>query len=158
MTSYTADLLRYYWFRLTDVALPLGVALEGMAMVAGLPAVRRLPSPFGRGAGGEGGERWSVVSGQFSVRACSVRCRIVMHPRPFTGVSAAGGIRPVLQHGFAGIRIPIIFHSRCHARSRASRRSGSRRTVNGPDNARHPLHSTRRKTPGLIPPSADKGR
>ena len=29
-----ADLLRYYWFRLTDVALPLGVALEGVALLA----------------------------------------------------------------------------------------------------------------------------
>jgi hypothetical protein len=31
-----ANLLRYYWFRLTDVALPLGVALESAALVAGL--------------------------------------------------------------------------------------------------------------------------
>ena len=29
-----ADLLRYYWFRLTDVAVPLGVALESVALVA----------------------------------------------------------------------------------------------------------------------------
>jgi len=29
-----ANLLRYYWFRLTDVALPLGVALESVAMLA----------------------------------------------------------------------------------------------------------------------------
>ncbi len=28
------DLLRYYWFRLTDVVLPLGVALEGVAVMA----------------------------------------------------------------------------------------------------------------------------
>ncbi len=28
-----ADVLRYYWFRLTDVALPLGVALEGVALI-----------------------------------------------------------------------------------------------------------------------------
>jgi hypothetical protein len=32
-----ADLLRYYWFRLTDVALPLGVALEGVALIAASP-------------------------------------------------------------------------------------------------------------------------
>ena len=31
-----ADLLRYYWFRLTDVAVPLGVALEAAALAAGL--------------------------------------------------------------------------------------------------------------------------
>jgi hypothetical protein len=36
--ALAADLLRYYWFRLTDVALPLGVALEGTALVAGLVA------------------------------------------------------------------------------------------------------------------------
>ncbi len=29
-----ANLLRYYWFRLTDVALPLGVALESVAIIA----------------------------------------------------------------------------------------------------------------------------
>jgi hypothetical protein len=32
--AMAADLLRYYWFRLTDVALPLAVALEGTAMIA----------------------------------------------------------------------------------------------------------------------------
>jgi hypothetical protein len=31
--TLAADLLRYYWFRLTDVALPLGVALESMALI-----------------------------------------------------------------------------------------------------------------------------
>ena len=30
-----ADLLRFYWFRLSDVALPLGVALEGTALIVG---------------------------------------------------------------------------------------------------------------------------
>jgi hypothetical protein len=30
--ALAADLLRYYWFRLTDVVLPLGVALEGVAL------------------------------------------------------------------------------------------------------------------------------
>lgn len=34
--AMAANLLRYYWFRLTDVALPLGVALEGVAMIAGV--------------------------------------------------------------------------------------------------------------------------
>jgi hypothetical protein len=34
--ALAADLLRYYWFRMTDVALPLGVALEGTALAAGL--------------------------------------------------------------------------------------------------------------------------
>jgi hypothetical protein len=34
--ALAADLLRFYWFRLTDVALPLGVALEAAALVAGL--------------------------------------------------------------------------------------------------------------------------
>ena len=32
--ALAADLLRFYWFRLTDVALPLGVALEGIALIA----------------------------------------------------------------------------------------------------------------------------
>ncbi len=32
--ALAADLLRYYWFRLTDVAVPLGVALEGAALMA----------------------------------------------------------------------------------------------------------------------------
>jgi hypothetical protein len=44
--SLAATLLRYYWFRLTDVALPLGVALEGVALLAALavkrPAVGKL--------------------------------------------------------------------------------------------------------------------
>jgi hypothetical protein len=41
-----ADLLRYYWFRLTDVAVPLGVALEGGALiVGGLSRRNRLSSP-----------------------------------------------------------------------------------------------------------------
>jgi hypothetical protein len=31
--ALAADLLRYYWFRLSDVALPLGVALEGIALL-----------------------------------------------------------------------------------------------------------------------------
>ena len=35
-----AGLLRYYWFRLADVALPLGVALEGAALIVGLLALR----------------------------------------------------------------------------------------------------------------------
>jgi hypothetical protein len=30
-----ADLLRFYWFRLTDVMLPLGVALEGVGLIVG---------------------------------------------------------------------------------------------------------------------------
>ena len=33
-----ADLLRYYWYRLTDVAIPLGVALEGVALIAEWPS------------------------------------------------------------------------------------------------------------------------
>jgi hypothetical protein len=41
-----AELLRYYWFRLTDVALPLGVALEGIAILVGRRAA-------GSGANGE---------------------------------------------------------------------------------------------------------
>jgi len=32
--AVAAGVLRYYWFRLTDVALPLGVALEGVALLA----------------------------------------------------------------------------------------------------------------------------
>lgn len=35
-----AGLLRYYWFRLIDVALPLGVALEGVALIAAMLAGR----------------------------------------------------------------------------------------------------------------------
>ena len=34
--AMAANLLRYYWFRLTDVALPLGVALEGVALIVGV--------------------------------------------------------------------------------------------------------------------------
>jgi hypothetical protein len=36
--ALAADLLRYYWFRLTDVALPLGVALEGVAIIVAMLA------------------------------------------------------------------------------------------------------------------------
>jgi hypothetical protein len=36
-----ATLLRYYWFRLTDVALPLGVALESVALIVRAPRVGR---------------------------------------------------------------------------------------------------------------------
>ncbi len=32
--ALAADLLRFYWFRLTDVALPLGVALESVALIS----------------------------------------------------------------------------------------------------------------------------
>ena len=35
-----AGLLRYYWFRLLDVALPLGVAIESVAIIAALSGVR----------------------------------------------------------------------------------------------------------------------
>jgi len=35
-----AGLLRYYWFRLTDVALPLGVAIEAAALIVGALASR----------------------------------------------------------------------------------------------------------------------
>jgi hypothetical protein len=53
------DLLRYYWFRLTDVMLPLGVALEGVALIVGRLTVcskktddrensRELTAPGGR--------------------------------------------------------------------------------------------------------------
>ena len=45
-----AELLRYYWFRLTDVALPLGVALEGIAILVGRRAA-------GAGANGESSNR-----------------------------------------------------------------------------------------------------
>ena len=37
-SALAAGLLRYYWFRLTDVALPLGVALEGVALVVVQPS------------------------------------------------------------------------------------------------------------------------
>ena len=33
--ALAANLLRYYWFRLSDVAVPLGVALEGVALIVG---------------------------------------------------------------------------------------------------------------------------
>ncbi len=33
-----ADLLRYYWFRLTDVVVPLGISLEGVALAVRLAA------------------------------------------------------------------------------------------------------------------------
>jgi hypothetical protein len=39
--ALAADLLRYYWFRLTDIALPLGVALEGVALLANSVAMRQ---------------------------------------------------------------------------------------------------------------------
>jgi len=38
--ALAADFLRYYWYRLTDVALPLGVALEGAALIVGSRRVR----------------------------------------------------------------------------------------------------------------------
>lgn len=38
--ALAADALRYYWFRWTDVALPMGLALEGMALVSSVLAVR----------------------------------------------------------------------------------------------------------------------
>lgn len=31
--TLAADVLRYYWFRMTDVAIPMGVALEGVALI-----------------------------------------------------------------------------------------------------------------------------
>jgi hypothetical protein len=34
-----ADLLRYYWFRLTDITVPLGVALEGTVLAAAVAVV-----------------------------------------------------------------------------------------------------------------------
>jgi hypothetical protein len=33
--ALAADFLRYYWYRLTDVMIPLGVALEGVALIVG---------------------------------------------------------------------------------------------------------------------------
>jgi hypothetical protein len=44
--ALAADLLRYYWFRLTDVALPLGVALEVVALI-----VAKLPELGGKQSG-----------------------------------------------------------------------------------------------------------
>jgi hypothetical protein len=40
-----ADWLRYYWFRLADVALPLGVALEGVALAMRRQNSRGLTAP-----------------------------------------------------------------------------------------------------------------
>ena len=49
-----AELLRFYWFRLADVALPLGVALEGVAVLSAWRAAAvRHPSEADL-AGGEG--------------------------------------------------------------------------------------------------------
>lgn len=42
-----ADLLRYYWFRLTDVAIPLGVAVEGVAVVVDLLRPKESPGDVG---------------------------------------------------------------------------------------------------------------
>ena len=41
-----AGLLRYYWFRLIDVALPLGVALEGAALIVGALAEKKGTDPI----------------------------------------------------------------------------------------------------------------
>ncbi|MEN6450774.1 MAG: DUF6798 domain-containing protein [Thermoguttaceae bacterium] len=59
--SLAADLMRLYWFRLTDVALPLAVALEGVGLLAAegpLSLWERVrvranvsPLPLGEGAG-----------------------------------------------------------------------------------------------------------
>ncbi len=38
--ALAADLLRYYWFRLNDVALPMGVALEGVAVLTAMIQTR----------------------------------------------------------------------------------------------------------------------
>jgi hypothetical protein len=38
--ALAADLLRFYWFRLADVAIPLGVALQGVAIIVNSLTVR----------------------------------------------------------------------------------------------------------------------
>jgi hypothetical protein len=38
--ALAADLLRFYWFRLADVAIPLGVSLQGVAIIINLLSVR----------------------------------------------------------------------------------------------------------------------
>ncbi len=42
-----ADLLRYYWFRLSDVAVPLGVALEGVALAIATASKNAPPLQWG---------------------------------------------------------------------------------------------------------------
>jgi hypothetical protein len=44
--SWAAALLRYYWFRLTDVAVPLAVALNAAALIASAFAQRRRWAPW----------------------------------------------------------------------------------------------------------------
>jgi hypothetical protein len=87
-----------------------------------LPIFRQPPSA----AGGKSDRGWAILvrrrkrlglgKGAYAtILAEELKQRRSRFPRPFTGVSAAGGVRPVLQHGLA-----FVSHSRCHARSRAS--------------------------------------
>jgi hypothetical protein len=66
------------------------------------------------------------------------------------GVSAVGGIRPMLQHGFASPTFLIIFPV-----FSVPAAFGGGHGKNGIVVA---VPFTRRKRPGLIPPAADKGR
>jgi hypothetical protein len=65
-----ANLLRYYWFRLSDVAVPLGIAIEGTLLAVGLLIS---PLPLGEGPGTEA-QPWSV-------RGVFHNAKILSHPR-----------------------------------------------------------------------------
>ena len=70
--ALAADLLRYYWFRLTDVALPLGVALEGAAWIVWAWHEAACDGPLRAGIGrGRGG----VPPGR-------PRDELIVHPLP----------------------------------------------------------------------------
>jgi hypothetical protein len=67
--ALAADLLRFYWFRLADVAIPLGVSLQGVAIIINLLSVRdsnareNSRGPTARGASRVGAARlWLTLA------------------------------------------------------------------------------------------------
>ena len=78
-----ADLLRYYWFRLSDVALPLGVALEVPAIASA--AIAHRPR-FGRG--------WLAAALVVAVLHVADRAVDRIVPRPPESYGAIGRIGP----------------------------------------------------------------
>ena len=86
-----AELLRYYWFRLTNVALPLGVALEGIAILVGRRAA-------GAGANGESSNRRGPKANSRELTAPGIaRCGLllaVLASAAYLGVRAWDRIFP----------------------------------------------------------------
>ncbi len=138
-----ADLLRYYWFRLADAALPLGVALEVTVLAAWALAERPAIGRF-----------WLVLallaaSSHLGVRAsiASTRCRLVR-----TALWAATARRrpnrgPISNSGeklAVGSPIPPM-----SLRGHASSRRGWRRPSSGTRAIRAwPIGKTFPRTPG----------